>query len=39
LAAQASSLATPEGSVIVATTNVTHIIRFVDADTWTNILP
>jgi predicted nucleic acid-binding protein len=36
LAAQAMSLVTP---VIVATTNVSHVSRFVPADLWQNIAP
>lgn len=39
LAAQATTLAVPSADVIVATTNVSHLIRFVAADLWTNITP
>ena len=37
LAAQAVSLGDP--NVIVATTNLGHLRRFVAADLWTNIVP
>ena len=39
LAAQALTLATPPNDIIVATSNVSHISRFVSADLWTNIIP
>ncbi len=39
LAAQAKTLAAPSSDVIVATSNVAHISRFVSADLWTHILP
>jgi predicted nucleic acid-binding protein len=37
LAAQAITLATP--SVVIATTNVGHLARYVAADLWQNIVP
>ena len=37
LAAQARALGDP--NVIVATTNIRHLARFVPADLWTNIVP
>ena len=39
LSAQALTLAVPSADIIVATTNVSHISRFVAADLWTNITP
>ena len=39
LAAQALTLAVPAADVIIATSNVSHISRFVAADLWTNITP
>jgi len=39
LAAQALSLAVPGQQVLIATTNVAHLSRFVTADLWTNIAP
>ncbi len=39
LAAQALSLGLPTSDLIVATTNVGHLSRFVPADLWTNIAP
>lgn len=39
LAAQALTLGVPTGSLIVATSNVRHISRFVNADLWSNIKP
>ena len=37
LAAQALTLGIPTGDLIVATSNVSHIARFVSADPWNNI--
>ncbi len=37
LAAQALTLGTPD--VVVATTNIGHLARFVAAELWQNILP
>jgi predicted nucleic acid-binding protein len=39
LAAQALNLGIPAGNLIVATSNVRHISRFVPADLWSNIKP
>ena len=39
LAAQALSLGLPATDIVVATTNVGHISRFVPADLWSNISP
>jgi hypothetical protein len=39
LAGQALALGPSAGEVIVATTNVRHLARFVAADLWQNILP
>ena len=39
IAAQALTLGVPEAELIVATTNVGHLSRFVAADVWTNITP
>lgn len=39
LAAQATTLDAPPGSVIVATTNVDHLNRFVAAELWEKIEP
>lgn len=39
LSAQALTLPVPPASIIVATSNVPHISRFVSADLWTNINP
>jgi len=39
LAAQALTLGVPPGDLIVATSNVSHIARFVPADLWSNIQP
>jgi len=39
LAAQALTLGVPAGEIIVATSNVSHLSRFVLADLWTNIKP
>lgn len=37
LAAQAPTLAVPASEIVVATSNVSHLARFVAADLWTNI--
>jgi hypothetical protein len=37
LAAQALLLPTPSGLLVVATSNVRHLSRFVAADEWQNI--
>ena len=39
LAAQALTLAVPAADLVVATSNVSHLSRFVTADQWTNIAP
>ncbi|MBR8832974.1 MAG: nuclease [Stigonema ocellatum SAG 48.90 = DSM 106950] len=39
LCAQALTLPVPPAAIIVATSNVSHIARFVSADLWTNIVP
>lgn len=39
LAAQALTLGVPAGDLIVATSNVAHLARFVPADLWSNITP
>jgi predicted nucleic acid-binding protein len=39
LAAQALTLAVPTADLVVATSNVSHLSRFVTADLWTNITP
>lgn len=39
LAAQALSLGLPPADLVVATTNVGHLSRFVPADFWSNITP
>lgn len=39
LAAQALTLGLPNGDLIIATSNVGHISRFVPADLWNNIHP
>jgi predicted nucleic acid-binding protein len=39
LSAQALTLPVSSGSIIVATSNVNHISRFVHADLWSNISP
>ena len=39
LAAQAISLALPADNYVVATTNVSHLIRFVPAADWQTIVP
>lgn len=39
LAAQALTLGVPADDLIVATSNVSHLARFVPADLWSNITP
>ena len=39
LAAQAMTLGVPVSDLIVATSNISHISRFVPADLWRNIKP
>jgi hypothetical protein len=39
LAAQALTVPAPHAEIIVATSNVSHLARFVAADLWTNITP
>ncbi len=39
LAAQALTLGVPASELVVATSNVGHISRFVNADLWSNIKP
>lgn len=39
LAAQALTMAVPAADIVVATSNVSHLSRFVSADLWTNITP
>ena len=39
LAAQALTLSVPPSDIIVATSNVAHLSRFVTADLWTKIIP
>jgi predicted nucleic acid-binding protein len=39
LAAQALTLDVPASSLIIATSNVRHLSRFVAADLWNNIVP
>jgi predicted nucleic acid-binding protein len=39
IAAQALTMGIPVSDLVVATTNVGHLARFVTADLWTNILP
>ncbi len=39
LAAQALTLGVPTNDLIVATSNVAHLARFVPADLWSNITP
>ena len=39
LAAQALTLGVPASDLIVATSNVAHLARFVPADLWSNIKP
>jgi len=39
LAAQALTLAIPTSDLVVATSNVSHLPRFVTADLWSNIAP
>ena len=37
LAAQAATLGTPD--IVIATTNIGHLSRFVPAELWQNIVP
>ena len=39
LAAQALTLSAPANEIIVATSNIAHISRFVTAEEWSNITP
>jgi predicted nucleic acid-binding protein len=39
IAAQALTMGTPASDLVIATTNVGHLARFVAADLWTNITP
>ena len=39
IAAQALTLGVPAADLVIATTNVGHLARFVPADLWTNITP
>jgi hypothetical protein len=39
IAAQALTLGIPSSDLVIATTNVGHLSRFVTADLWTNIRP
>jgi predicted nucleic acid-binding protein len=39
LAAQALTLGIPAGDLVVATSNLAHLVRFVPADLWSNIKP
>jgi hypothetical protein len=39
LAAQTIGMGLPDSDIIVATTNVEHLLQFVPADLWTNIQP
>jgi hypothetical protein len=39
LVAQALSLSVPTDDIVVATTNVGHLSRFLDARRWTEIHP
>ena len=39
LAAQALTLGVPPAEIIIATSNVAHVARFVAADLWQNIVP
>ena len=39
LAAQALTLGIPTGDLVIATSNVSHIARFVPADLWSSIKP
>jgi hypothetical protein len=39
IAAQALDMGVPASDLIIATTNVGHLSRFVAADLWTNITP
>ena len=39
LAAQALTLRVPVADIVIATTNVAHLSRFVSAELWTDIIP
>lgn len=39
IAAQALTIGTSTSDLVIATTNVGHLARFVAADLWTNITP
>jgi hypothetical protein len=39
IAAQALTIGVPSSELVVATTNVGHLSRFVTADLWVNIIP
>ena len=39
IAAQALTMGVPTSDLVIATTNVGHLARFVPADLWTNITP
>lgn len=39
LAAQALTMGEPEPEIIIATTNATHLSRYLAADLWSNITP
>jgi predicted nucleic acid-binding protein len=39
IAAQALTMSVPTSDLVIATTNVGHLARFVPADLWTNLTP